>query len=114
MGKQNDRGAGGQARHVAAKPVDLIRAKRPQSAGFEIHNVDETDEVDARMVEAVPAIAFRALSVAREIGSAVVGGDVVLPRHVEDAVGFHALEDFIGGVELFRLGELSDVASVEH
>src|SRR4029453_4981841 len=36
------------------QPFELFVAGRAQPAGFEVHDVDETDEVDAAVIEAVP------------------------------------------------------------
>ena len=67
-----------------------------------------------RVIEAVPAAALRAFAVALEILRAVVGRDVVLAGDVEDAVRPDAFEDLIRRVELLGLGELRDVAGVQH
>ena len=92
----------------------MIGAERAESTSLEIEHVDETNEMHARVVEAVPAVAFRVPAVALQVRSAVVGGDVVFPRNVEDAIGLHTFEDFIRGVELVGLCQLSDVAGVQH
>ena len=66
------------------------------------------------MVETVPALAFRTLPIAFQVRHAVVGSNVVLTRHVENAVGPHSLEHFVGRIELVSLRELGNVAGVEH
>jgi hypothetical protein len=37
------------------EPLELFVAERAESSGLQIHDVDETDEVDAGLIEAVPA-----------------------------------------------------------
>src|SRR5215212_7337114 len=38
----------------------------------------------------------------------------MLARHVEDAIGLYALQNFIRGIEFFGLRQLSDVSGVQH
>src|SRR5437867_10638362 len=72
--------------------------------------------MDPAVVEAVPAAALHAqrLAVAREIGRAIVIEDVVLPGHIADSLRPESFEHLIGGVELVGLGQLRDVAGVQH
>src|SRR5207247_1268953 len=114
MRKKHYRRAARKSGDVFAEPVDLRRAKRSEPAGFEIEHVDETDEMDAGVVEAVPSAALCVPSVTSEVRSSVVGCDVVLARHVEDPIGPYAFQYFVGGIEFFGFGELSDVASVKN
>ena len=68
---------------VVFQPLELLVAQKAKSAGLEVGNVDEADEVDAVLVEAVPAAALGVLAVAFEIGfaSALID-DVVLAGHI--------------------------------
>src|SRR5258708_16187424 len=96
------------------QPRDLLRAKRAKAARFQVEHIDETDEVHARMIEAVPTAAVRALPIALEVPCTVVRRDVMLARDIEDAIGLQTLQHFVGGVELLRLRELRDIARVQH
>ena len=77
-------------------------------------DVDQTDEMHAAVIEAVPARALRALAVALEIALAVVVEDVVLAGHVEDLSVLTLFSTCCSGVELARLREVRDVAGVKH
>ena len=61
-----------------------------QAAGLEVHHVDQADEMDAVVVEALPACPVRPLAVAIQVALAVVGEDVVLAGDVEDLAGLDA------------------------
>src|SRR5262249_27231872 len=77
------------AREPGAVPLqaaDLLLPEGAQTAGLEIEDVDQTDEVDTVVVEALPPLTDRALAIAIEVRLAVVGGDVVLAWNVEHAV----------------------------
>src|SRR5580698_9462530 len=56
--KHDDRRAVGLALQVGLKPGELFGAKIAETTGLEIDDVDEADEVDAVIVEAVPAPAL--------------------------------------------------------
>ena len=66
----------------------------------DLERVVEADEVDAFVVEAVPAGADGAFAEAFEVELAVVGGGVVLAGDVEDVADARGLDDLRGGVEL--------------
>ena len=100
--------------HVLAEPRDLLGAERAKAARLEIEHVHEPDEMHAGVVEAVPAAALRALTVALQIRHSVVGRDIVLAGHVENAIRLETLEHFVRCIELARLRELRDVAGVQN
>src|SRR5439155_9696191 len=84
VGVDDDGGAGGEPGDVLLEPVELLLAQRAQPVLLEVQDVDEADEVDAVVVEALPAAAGGPLAVAREVLRAVVAEDVVLAGDVED------------------------------
>src|SRR5215472_16894517 len=67
---------------VALQPFELLVAEIAQAAGLEINNVDEADEVHAVGVEAIPARAFGAATVAVAIELNVLVEDVMFTRNV--------------------------------
>ena len=71
------------------------------------------DKMHTLVSEAVPAIPESALAKALLVLFAIVN-KIVLARNVEDPVGLHSFQDFIGGIELVGFGELGDVTGVEH
>ena len=62
---------------------ELIGPQRAQPASLQVDDVDESDEVRAVVVEALPAGAECAPAESLPIGRPVVLEDVVLARHVE-------------------------------
>ena len=94
--KHDDRLRGRAAFDVVFEPRELLAAEIAEAAGFQIDDVDEADEVHAVGIEAVPAGALGAASVAVAIELALVFVEqVVLAGHVvhveaglrDDAVG---------------------------
>src|SRR5271168_5318646 len=112
--EDDDGRAGRELFHVVFEPLELIGAEQAQAAGFEVSHVVEGDEVDALLVKAVPAAALGAFAEAVEEFAAVVNEHVVLAGNVVDLAGAEAFEHLGGGVELGGLGEVRDVAGVEH
>src|SRR5215475_9098366 len=111
MGEDDDGRARSQPAHVGLEPGDLVRTEAGQAACLEVHDIDEGDEVDALALEAVPAVALRSLTVAGLVGSPAIEPVMLAGNVVDLAVG--ALDDLFGGVELSRLGEVSDVAGMD-
>src|SRR2546428_287100 len=72
-----------QPLHVRLQPGELLGAEGTQTARLEIDDVDQTDEMHAGLVEAVPAGALRVLPEALEVALAVVTQYVVFARHIE-------------------------------
>ena len=44
--------------YIGFEPLELLIAKLPQAAGLKIKDVDQGNEMDAVLIEAVPARAF--------------------------------------------------------
>src|SRR4029077_12243286 len=85
-----------------------------EAASLEVGNVDETNEVYAVLVEAVPAAPLGVLAVALEVSLArALIDDVVLAGHIVH-VKTRAADDLIGIIELLCLGEMGDVTGMEH
>ena len=103
--------------HILLEPLELLASERTQATSLEIEHVHEPDEVHAAVVEAIPAAgpccALRRLSVAIEILTAIVGANVVLPRHEKHILRARVAQHLISGIELRRLRELADVAGVQ-
>ena len=86
--------------HVFLQPLQLLCPQASQSARLQVHHVDQSDKMHAVLVEAVPACALRALTVAIQILLAVIVQHIVLTRHKEDVFGAGGLQQLIDGVEL--------------
>src|SRR5690242_2999732 len=68
---------------IVGEPGELVRPEPSQAAGLEVDHIDEADEVNAVIVEAVPTRALGALAVAGEIGLAqALVDDVMLAGNV--------------------------------
>src|SRR4029077_13033559 len=80
--EHDDRGRGGASLEVVLQPFKLVVAEIAQATGLEIDHVDETDEMHAVGVEAVPAGALGASPVALAIELLLGINDVVLAWHV--------------------------------
>ena len=93
---------------ILLQPVELCLAEFAHA--FELHYVDQADEMNAFVVEAVPAVPFCAFAVALEVQLSVVDGRVVLAGHVEDLPA--GGENLIERVELRRFGGMREVAGV--
>ena len=96
MREHHDRLRGRTAFDVVFQPFELLVTEIAKPAGFQIDHVDEPDEVHAIVVEAVPASALGAASVAVAIKLALlVIEQIVFARHVvhvepclrDDAIG---------------------------
>ena len=110
---EDDNGCTARERlHIPLHPIELLGPEGAKPTGFEIHHVDEGDEVHSGVIETVPALG-RLVPVATQILGAVVGEHVMLARDIEDAIGLDAFDHLIGGVELVGLGQLADVAGMQ-
>src|SRR5262249_55256741 len=56
--EHDNRSIGSETFHVGFEPFKLVVSKLPYPAGLQIQNIDESDEMDAVLVEAVPTGAF--------------------------------------------------------
>ena len=109
--EHDDRGRCRAALKVVLEPFELLVAEIPQASGLEIDHVDETDEVHTVGVEAVPARAFGAATVAVAVEFHVLVENVMFARHVMH-VEPGLRDDAVGIVEFGRLGEMGDIAGV--
>src|SRR5262249_42920243 len=109
--EDDDRGRCRPALEVALQPFGLLVPEIAQPAGLEIDHVDEADEVHAVGVEAVPARAFGAATVAVAVELHVLVENIVFARHVMH-VEPRLRDDAVGVVEFGRLGEMGDIAGV--
>jgi hypothetical protein len=113
VGEDDDRCARAESGDVLFEPIELLPAEDTEAAGFEVHDVDEADEVDAAVVEALPAGAVGAAPVAFEEQLRVVGEDIVFAGDVKRAADYGLADNLGTGVEFFWFGEVRDVARVE-
>ena len=72
--ENNYRGARSEIFHVGFEPFKLVVPKLSQTAGLEIQDINQPDEMDAVLVETVPARAFgfEALQIALAVEFATV------------------------------------------
>src|SRR6202007_884488 len=114
MSKDDDRRGGGEALHIVGEPSKLLGAELAHTAGLEIHHVDESDEMDAIVVEGIPARALGVFAVTLEVRRAGrLVEQVVLARNVVH-VESRGTNDLSGIVKLVRLGKMGNVAGVDH
>src|SRR5271170_3535549 len=113
MGEDHDRRAVRLAFQISFEPGELLGAEIAEAAALQVDDIDEADEVNAVIIEGIPACALRALAVAIEIGLAPVFiDDVVLtgnPMRLQAGLA----EYLVGIVELGGLGEVGDVAGMD-
>src|ERR1700719_787160 len=101
MSEDDDRRGCGETLHIVGEPGELLGAQNTHAAGLEVHHADESDEMDAIVVERIPAGALGVLAVALEVGLARRFVDeVVFARHVVHVEPGGA-DDLSGIVELF-------------
>ena len=90
---------------VLLQPFELLVAERAKTAGFQVDDVDEADEMHAALIEAVPTGALRAFAESLQVALAVVLEHIVLAGDVEHRqrqLGQHLLQR----VELGRLRQM--------
>src|SRR6266702_684192 len=114
MGKKDDRCAGGAAFQILFQPLQLLLSQNTQAAFFDIHDIDEPDEMHALLVEAVPARAPGPFAEAFAVLRSVIVDDVMLARHVKDIASLATLQDLLERVEFLGFSEMGEVAGVEH
>ena len=98
---------------IGFQPLQLILAQRAQAVLLDVHHVHETDEVNAIMVETIPALAFGVFSEAVEIGFAIVAGDIMFAGHVKNLLGFYGLHQLVNGVEFICAGQMGKIARMQ-
>src|SRR6266446_6382268 len=109
--EHDDRGRCRAALKVVLQPFELLVAEIAQAAGLEIDHVDEADEVHSVGVEAVPARALAAATVAVAVELHVFVEDIMFTRnvmHVEPGLR----DDAVGIVEFGWFGEMGDIAGM--
>ena len=109
MGEDHQGRAAGEPLDVLLEPVELRLPEATEPARLEVEHIDQADEVDALVVEALPPGA-RGPAEPAQILLPAVGEDVVLARYVEDPLRLGALERFAHGVEGARLLRVGEVA----
>src|SRR6185312_1252895 len=97
---------------IALEPFELLRPEIAQAARLQVEHVDERHEMDAALIEAVPAILAH-LAEALEIRPAIVDERVVLAGN-EMRVELGGIEELLRRLELFGLREMADIAGVQH
>src|SRR4051794_26493721 len=107
MGEDHNGRARRQAGDVVLQPLELIFTEIAETAGLEVHDIDETYEMHALLVETVPAGAACSLAVAVEIGLALlIVEQIMLSGDVEDREA-GLLDHLIGIVEFLVLGQVA-------
>jgi hypothetical protein len=61
----------------------LFSAERAKTAGFQVDDIDEADEMDAVLIEAVPTGALRVLAKSLQVTLTVIFEHIVLAGDVE-------------------------------
>src|SRR5579872_6028953 len=109
--KQHDGRAGGSPLYISFEPLELIRTELAQTLLGS--HVDEPYEVDALLIEAVPASAFRPFAVALQILLPVIVGGVVLAGYAEQLLLRGALQDLVHRVKFGCLRQMTEVAGMD-
>src|SRR6266480_4390776 len=115
MCKYNNRCARSEIFHVCLEPFKLLVAELTKTAGLKVQYVDQSNEMDAVLIEAVPAgaFAFDALQIPFTVKLSAIIEYIMLSRHVENVLCTAALEHLIERVELLRLRQLRDISRVD-
>src|SRR6476620_368703 len=114
MGEDDDRRRVRFVLDIVGEPGELGGPEPPKAAGLEVDYVDEGNEVNAVIVEAVPTRALGALTVTGEIGLAqVLVDDVMLAGNVVN-IELGLTDQLIGIVEFVGLGEMGDIAGMDN
>ena len=93
----------GHRLEIIFHPFKLLIAELAKATFANRHHVVQANEVRARVVEAEPALAFRALAKTFEVLFAVVVEHVVLAGDIKHLLRFAGLENLLERVEFFRL-----------
>src|SRR5580658_3604445 len=108
--EQDNRSTGGFRSQVVFEPFQLVRTKLAQPLqGSDIH---QSHEVDALLIEAVPASPFAALAVSFQILFSIVDGNIVLAGNIEHLF-LRTGENPFRAVELSGLGRMTYIAGVD-
>src|SRR5690242_7478041 len=99
---------------IIFQPLQLLAAKHSQPALFDIHRIDQADEMHALLVETIPTGALRAFAKPLAVQLSVIIDDVMLSRHVEYLAAFALFENLLKRIEFLRFSEMGEIASVQH
>src|SRR5437899_3118506 len=101
--------------YILFEPRKLFLAELPQAARLKIEDVDQANEMNAVLIEAVPTgtFGFDALQVSFAVEFASIVEHIMLAGNMENVFGSAALKYFIKGVELLRLRQLRDISCVD-
>ena len=114
MGEDDDRRRVRFVLDIVGEPGELVGPEPSKAAGLEVDHVDEANEMNAVIVEAVPTRALGALAVTVEIGLAqALVDDVMLAGNVVN-VELGLTDQLVGIVEFVGLGEMGDIAGMDH
>src|SRR5690349_17759180 len=100
-------------RDIIADPGDLIGAEAAETTRIQMHDVDERDEVHARLIETVPAVAARVRAEAVQKFTTVTRVlRVMFTRH---EMNWHIefAQNLLGVVELLGRREVGNVAGMD-
>ena len=115
MCKYNNRCARSEIFHVCLEPFKLLVAELTKTAGLKVQYVDQSNEMDAVLIEAVPTgtFGFDVLEVSFAVEFASIVEHIMLAGNMENVFGSATPENFIKGVELLRLRQLRDISCVD-
>src|SRR6266481_555361 len=111
--KDDNRGAGLEMLDVIFKPLELLVSQRAEPAGFQVHDIDQSDEVYPLLLEAIPAALLSPFGETLVILFTVIIQNIVLARDIEDILCRGTLQNLLDGVEFLGLRELADIPCVQ-
>src|SRR6266850_1157330 len=93
MRKHDNRRARSEIFHVRLKPLELLVSELPQATRLEIQHIDQSNEMDAVFVEAVPprALAFDAFQITFTVELPTTVEHIMLSRDVKNVLSPAAL-----------------------
>src|SRR5690348_2429226 len=98
---------------IVFQPFQLLVAKVTETSRFQVHYIHKPDEVDAVLVEAVPARALGVSGITLTEHRAIVVQHIVFAWDKEHFFA-RAFEYLVDRIELFRRGEMSDVSGMKN
>src|SRR6185437_11317884 len=113
MREHHDRRRRRAAFEIGLDPFELLVAEATHAAALEIGDIDQAHDVHAVAVKRIIARALGAAAVALFVDLDLGIDDVVLARHVMH-VELGLRDNLIGVVEFRRLGQMRDVAGMDH
>src|SRR5579864_3004950 len=100
--------------YIILHPFQLLASQAAQTAGLQVHDVDQSDEMNAFLIKAVPACALGVLAIAFQILLAVVADYVMFAGNIKDILSAGAFQQLVNAIKLFRLGKVCDIAGVKN